>query len=102
MRLGIVCLALVLLPASAAAQSFNCRYARSADEVLICQDGTLQALDERMATQYAATRNSLSRRERRQLEAEQAKWLRSRRDCGRDINCVESSYRVRIRELRSY
>ena len=42
---------------TADAQSFNCRNAMNADEVLICQDGELSRLDERMAGLYFAGRN---------------------------------------------
>jgi uncharacterized protein len=97
---GLVILALT--PFAAQAQSFNCRYARSADEVLICQNARLGALDERLSGIYARLRNSLYGSARRGLEAEQASWLRSRRRCGRDAGCIASSYMQRIRELQAY
>jgi hypothetical protein len=43
-----------------AAQSFNCRDAQKPDEVLICQNPQLAALDERMASMYFRLRNSLA------------------------------------------
>ena len=92
----------VLLPLAAQAQSFNCRYARSPDEVLICQDGRLGALDERMSGIYFRLRNGLYGGARANLEAEQAGWLRSRQSCGRDAGCIADSYQQRIRELRDY
>jgi uncharacterized protein len=102
MKLAIICLALALAPASAGAQSFNCRFARTADEILICQNRALARLDERMSELYFRARNSLYGGQRRQLEADQAKWLRSRHGCGRDASCIEDSYLQRIRELRDY
>ncbi len=65
-------LALTLVPLTAHAQSFNCRYATKPDEVLICQSPVLGRLDERMSSLYFALRNRLSGGERRALEAEQA------------------------------
>jgi len=100
--LGVTVLVLTLAPIAAQAQSFNCRYARSADEVLICQDGTLSSLDERMSGIYARLRNDLGGRARASLEADQAAWLRGRKACGRDSDCIADSYRQRIRELRNY
>lgn len=95
-------LGLVAASGPGAAQSFNCNYARTADEVAICQDGRLSALDERMSSIYFGVRNRLYGGARAQLEAEQADWLASRRDCGRDFGCIDAAYRRRIRELAQY
>jgi uncharacterized protein len=96
-------LAFSLVTSSVAhAQSFNCSFARTPDEVLICQDSHLSELDERMATQYAQVRNSLPPPARHSLEAEQAEWLRTRHQCGRDGGCIAASYQQRIRELQAY
>jgi uncharacterized protein len=105
-----VTLALLLALAAAAAsisspaqaQSFNCLRASSPDEVLICQSPRLRELDERMASIYFRVRNSLYGGARRDLEAEQAAWLRGRIGCGRDYGCIASAYRQRIRELLAY
>ncbi len=102
-RVRIACLLVFsLAPFAAQAQSFNCNRAQTADEVLICQDDRLSGLDERMSTIYFRLRNGLYGGERRSLEAEQLGWLRSRRDCGRDADCIADSYRRRIRELQAY
>ena len=87
---------------TAAAQSFNCRYAKKPDEVLICQDSYLSDLDEEMAGLYAYVRQGLSGRYRRALKREQASWLRSRMRCGYDFACIEAHYLDRIDELRRY
>jgi uncharacterized protein len=92
----------LLLPGAAEAQSFNCAYARSPDEVLICEDPRLSALDELLSSLYYRARNSSFGYERARLEADQAAWLRSRRACGRDGACIASAYRARIQELRAY
>ena len=68
-----------------AAQSFNCRDAEKPDEVLICQNPQLAALDERMASMYFRLRNSLAGERPRQARgrsddvAARAVRLRARR-----------------------
>jgi uncharacterized protein len=101
-RIAIATALLLLMPLAAQAQSFNCRHARTADEVLICQDGQLGALDEHMSDIYFRVRNSRHGGARANLEAEQSGWLRSRQRCGRDAACIGDSYRQRIRELLDY
>jgi uncharacterized protein len=101
----IVCAALaiiLLFPRLVLAQSFNCRTADRPDEVLICQDSHLSALDERMSSLYYTLRNSLRGPARRALEAAQSSWLRARIACGRDFQCIEVHYERRITELRNY
>jgi uncharacterized protein len=83
----------------AQAQSFNCRYAKTADEVLICQDARLAALDERLATVYARLRQQLFGAQRKRLEQSQALWLKQRRDCGRDVACITQLYEERVQAL---
>jgi uncharacterized protein len=99
---AIIALVALCSPRTADAQSYNCRYARTADEILICQDGRLSQLDERMAAMYAQVRNRMDGYERQQLEAQQRFWLQGRQRCGRDYACIESYYLVRISELASY
>ncbi|MEZ5785780.1 MAG: hypothetical protein R3D62_04695 [Xanthobacteraceae bacterium] len=98
----ICLLAAWIAPPPAQAQSFNCRYARSADEVLICQNEHLSNLDVVLSRTYYRLRNSLYGAARRRLEASQSRWLASRMDCGRDYACVDRHYQARIRELRNY
>ena len=98
--LALLLAAAAALPgASARAQSFNCRYAKAPDEVLICQLPRLSALDERMASIYFRLRNRLQGGQLRALEAEQAAWLRQRSACGRDAECIAAAYLGRIQEL---
>jgi uncharacterized protein len=94
----------LVLPHAASAQgpSFNCIAASSPDEVLICQNGQLSALDRRMSGMYFRLRNSLFGERRRELEASQARWVRERVACGRDFGCVLSAYQNRIAELADF
>jgi uncharacterized protein len=71
----------------------------TADEVLICNDADIAALDERMADIYFGIRQRMKGSARFVLEAEQSAWLRSRKECGRNKECIEASYLSRIRQL---
>lgn len=95
----LIGLAALFLPAAAEAQAFNCRLARYADEVTICEEPRLSRLDERMSRLFYGVRAEVGGGP---LDAEQDAWLRSRRSCGSDEACIDSSYRQRIRELRQY
>lgn len=98
----ITLLAACIVPSLAQAQSFNCRYARSPDEVLICQSDYLSSLDSRLSRIYFQLRNDLHGGARRRLVASQSRWLASRRGCGRDFGCVKRHYQSRIRALLNY
>lgn len=83
----------------AMAQSFNCRYAKAPDEVLICQNPRLSSLDEEMASAFFKLRRSLPVRGQARLDADQQAWLRARMSCGRDAECIEAAYARRIQQL---
>ena len=68
----------------AAAQSFNCRYAKTPDEVAICGDPRLSQLDERMSRRFFTLRNELSPPEQIRLDDTQGHWLNRRSSCGND------------------
>jgi uncharacterized protein len=95
-------LAALSFPQPADAQSFNCRFARSADEVVICRDERLSRLDERMSSLFFRVREDLGRRGARDLEEDQERFLRRRARCGPNPDCIEDAYRRRIDELRDY
>ena len=100
MGLGLaVALLALIFPALAEAQSFNCRLARTPDEILICQDVDLSKLDEQMSSIFFTRRNRATPAVRAALDADQADWLVSRRACGRDYRCVRAAYVVRMDEL---
>ena len=97
---GMITLFAIAAGSQTKAQSFNCDLARTPDEVLICQDADLLRLDERLAAVYASVRRRLDVKDRRELEFEQASWLQSRKECGRNYHCVEDHYVRRIGQLR--
>jgi uncharacterized protein len=88
------------LPASA--QSFNCRYAKTPDEVAICGDPRLSQLDERMSRRFFTLRNELIPPEQVRLDDTQGQWLARRGSCGDDPACIEEAYLTRIDQLANW
>jgi uncharacterized protein len=99
MRLRLIGFASLLLVQSAHAQSFNCRYARTADEVTICQDARLSRLDERLSSRFFRLRDSLSGPDRARLDRGQSAWLDARHQCKSDPACIGAAYLGRLSEL---
>ncbi|WP_334160905.1 lysozyme inhibitor LprI family protein [Phenylobacterium sp.] len=78
--------------------SFNCRYARSPSEEMVCGDPALAAADRRLNRAYE--RAIASGIPARELRAEQDDWLSIREDAARrSPRAVASVYEQRIREL---
>lgn len=84
--------------AAAARPSFNCRYARSRVEKMICSDPDLAARDRRMAGVYYRTSANSDAVVRRRLSASRLRFLAYRDHCG-DAECVASAYEDRIDEI---
>lgn len=84
---------------ASAAPSFNCRYAKSPDEVQICHDPRLSSLDEQMAALFFKLRNAMPPAKQARLDAEQQAWLRVRGSCGGDADCIAALYTRRIGQL---
>ena len=84
------------------AQSFNCRYAKTPDEVLICQDNQLAKLDIKLASIYSRYLNLLKGRELRKLQNDQTEWFASRMAGGRDAFCILDKYQQRISYLYTH
>ena len=80
--------------------SFNCRYARSPAERMVCGDSELARLDRRLNRSFQqAVGSGIPYRE---LRAEQDDWLNIREDAARrSPEAVASVYRQRIRELNA-
>ena len=79
--------------------SFNCHYAKTPDEVLICQRQDLADADVTLSTFFFQLRNQMSPSMKRWLDIDEARWLNARRDCGYDAVCVEKAYDDRMAEL---
>jgi uncharacterized protein len=87
---GTILAVLTLGSISAAAQSFNCRYARLPAEVAICQDPGLRAMDRQVAKMYFEWGGG---------QVYQRDWLRNRNRCGYNSACLRKIYESRIWEL---
>lgn len=89
---------LISLPAHAA--SFDCARARAADEVAVCRNPRLSALDSEMGgLWYAYSRvPMLMGGNGARMDAAQA-FLARRAACGRNVACLAAAYRARIEEL---
>lgn len=83
----------------ASAQSFNCRYAKTPDEVRICKDQHLSGEDDRLAEQYSRLRNDMAGKEKKRFVRDQRAWLRKRKACGSDPDCLARAYRSRAEQL---
>ncbi len=97
--IGLVSLLSLSLVQSVHAQSFNCQYARTPDEIVICNDARLSRLDERLSSRFYSLRDSLSGPDRVRLDQRQSAWLDSRHRCRSDRSCIAAAYLSRISEL---
>jgi uncharacterized protein len=100
-RTGFAVLAaLIALPAQAA--SFDCAEARAPDEIAICANPQLSALDSEMGgLWYAYSRvPMLMGSNGNRQDAAQA-FLATRRQCGGDVACLTRAYTARNAALKS-
>ncbi len=100
-RLGAAAtIALIAGAVPAAAASFDCGKARTADEKAICADRTLSDLDTQMATLYGVRMQiPMLMGARGAAQDEQRAWLTERAACGDDGTCLRQVYQQRIVEL---
>lgn len=77
--------------------SFNCRYARSRSERLVCSDPVLAAADWRLHNVFERAMAQTS--DPRALRAEQDRWLAAREGAAPDPRAVLQVYETRIDEL---
>ena len=85
--------------APAAAQSFNCNFARLPVEVAICNDPTLASEDEEMSSEYYQLTTSAPGWAARQIRNEQRDWIAGRNACGYDMQCIMGEYRWRLQQF---
>ena len=85
--------------AMTASPGFNCKYARSATEVAICQSEPLATLDRELNAKYDTLIFDMEEARLKKLEDAQASWRRSRDRCLSDVPCIEAAYVVRIETL---
>lgn len=89
------------LAAPARAASFDCRKARTPDEVTICNDRDLSDRDVRMATYFEIARGFVGMGQRGAMYDDQAEWLKQRRACKTDKACLRRLYDKRIKEFKA-
>ena len=100
LRLGLLA-ALAGLPAVTEAASFDCSKASAADEVAICGNPDLSALDSEMAGLwfgYKALPLLMGASGNRQDEADA--FLKTRAACGANVSCLQDAYGKRIATLK--
>jgi uncharacterized protein len=95
----VLCMMPFLLSNPSAAQSFNCRYARTPDEAAICRNEHLSVLDEQLSARFYGLRNQVDGPRRAFLDRTEGLWLRSRMRCGADTKCIAWHYTRRIEIL---
>ncbi len=79
--------------------SFNCRYARSRGEIMVCESDRLAASDRRMSSAFYSALSNADRSARRKLRRTRDKFLAYRDRC-RTEACVAQAYEGRMREIR--
>ena len=84
---------------TAASPSFNCGYARSRSERLVCGSGNLAAKDRQMASIYYAAMANADVGTRAHLRRSRDAFLSRRERCGSE-DCILSIYDARIQEIR--
>ena len=86
--------------AAAESPSFDCATNFAPDEVTICKNNTLTALDRQMAVLYFALWRSLDTDQQTKLRNEQRSWLRQRASCQTNSACISAAYQARISQLK--
>jgi uncharacterized protein len=101
MKRIMLVLGLCVISGPAWSQAFNCNFAKQPDELTICRDDSLKALDEQMADRFFKIRQQLPENGLKQLKSGQADFLKRRNFCGTDGDCIEGMYRERLEGLCS-
>jgi uncharacterized protein len=96
---GLFVAAILIGTGAASGQSFDCRKARSADEMTICQESGLAQLDQELASLKRQRKEKHHKAEHDEADDNETPFLNARRRCGENHACIEQSYRNRIREL---
>ncbi|OXI33454.1 lysozyme inhibitor LprI family protein [Burkholderia aenigmatica] len=76
------------------ATGFDCSRASHDDEVAVCHDPGLAAMDQRLAQLYAAALQTVSDPEA--LRQSESDWIATRHQCGKDLDCLRRAYGERI------
>jgi hypothetical protein len=74
--------------------SFNCRRAKADDEIAICSDAGLAAMDRQLGQLYDSAMQTVSDPEA--LKRSESDWVITRHMCNSDIECLRHAYGERI------
>ncbi|RBB38205.1 hypothetical protein DPV79_19215 [Burkholderia reimsis] len=74
--------------------SFDCRRATHDDEIAICGDAGLAAMDRRLSQLYVASMRTIS--DPQALKRSESDWVLARRMCDKDVDCLRRLYGERI------
>ncbi|HEX6740537.1 MAG TPA: hypothetical protein VF079_01930 [Sphingomicrobium sp.] len=85
---------------TAASPSFNCRYARTRSEKMICGNGALAAADRRMSAAFYGELANASPEAKRALRRSRDQFLARRERCSTPA-CVARVYEERVAEIRT-
>jgi uncharacterized protein YecT (DUF1311 family) len=88
-----------IAPRRTSRPSFNCRYARTRGEIMVCESDRLAAKDRQMSSLFYSALADADPERRRQLRRTRDAWLRYRDRC-RDEACVAQAYDGRSQEIR--
>jgi uncharacterized protein len=99
--LVFLCFGVFGFSGSSFAQAFNCDFAKQPDEITICRDASLGALDEKMSDYYFKIRQQLPPAGLQALKTGQADFMKRRGFCGTDGECIAGMYAERIETLCS-
>lgn len=80
--------------------SFDCTRALGRDELAVCGDIELAALDRSLSQVYYTLADSLACDERMALRVAQGEWLARRQVCDANVSCIGQAYRSRIAQLQ--
>jgi uncharacterized protein len=99
LAVGLLIGATLIGAGAANGQSFDCRKARSADELMICQESGLAKLDQELASLRRQRKAKHHKADRDEAGDNETAFMNARRRCGEHRACIEQSYRNRIQEL---
>ncbi len=87
-------------PAPSAKPSFNCGYARTRSEKMVCGSGSLAAADRQMSAAYYNEMAGAGANAKRALRQSRDRFLARRERCPNEA-CVARVYAERVAEIRS-
>lgn len=76
------------------AASFDCADSKYPDEVAVCNDEVLSRLDVKLSELYKGLENRIN------IKSDQVAWIKEKRKCFGDVECLQQHYALRIRVLR--